>query len=110
MDNIESRLEKKGEEVLFMKSLRGLCYLKLNNMIESEAIIKTLKVELEKKFEVDQMIYSNYYLLSAKFYEIKKNYDEFYSSALQYLAYVNDNVNNFFHFFNKNKNLANFRR
>ena len=99
MDNIESRLEKKGEEILFMKTLKGFVYLRLNNMIECEEILKNLKTELEKKFEVDQIIYSNYYLLSAKFYEIRKNYDEFYSSCLQYLAYVKDNVNLFFIFF-----------
>jgi hypothetical protein len=92
MDNIESRLEKKGEEILFMKTLKGFCYLRLNNMLDCEEIIKNLRKELEKKFEVDQIIYSNYYLLSAKFYEIRRNYDEFYSSCLQYLAYVKDNV------------------
>ncbi len=92
LDNIEARLEKKGEELLFMKTLKGFCYLKLNNLIECEGIIKNLKVELEKKFEVDQIIYSNFYRLSAIFYEIKKNYDEFYSNCLQYLAYVKDTV------------------
>lgn len=92
LDNIESRLEKKGEEILFMKVLKGFCYLKLNSLIECEDIIANLKVELEKKFEVDQVIYSNFYRLSAIFYEIKKNYDEFYSNCLQFLAYVKDNV------------------
>lgn len=95
MDNIESRLEKKGEEILFMKTLKGFVYLRLNNMIECEEIIKNLKSELEKKFEVDQVIYSNYYLLSAKFFEVRRNYDEFYGSCLQYLAYVKDSVRNF---------------
>ena len=47
MDNIESRLEKKGEEILFMKTLKGFVYLRLNNMIECEEILKNLKTELE---------------------------------------------------------------
>jgi hypothetical protein len=80
-----------------MKTLKGFCHLRLNNLIECETIIKGLKLELEKKFEVDQIIYSNYYLLSAKYYEIKKNYDEFYTNCLQYLAYVKENVIEFFY-------------
>jgi len=92
LDNIETRLEKKGEEILFMKVLKGFCYLKLNSLIECENIITSLKFDLEKKFEVDQIIYSNFYKLSAQFYELKKSYDEFYSNCLQFLAYVKENV------------------
>ncbi len=95
LDNIESRIEKKGEESLFLKVLKGYCYLKLNSLIECEEIINNLKKELEQRFEVDQIIYSNFYKLSAQFYEIKKNYDEFYSNCLQFLAYVKENVNKF---------------
>jgi len=92
LDNVETRLEKKGEEILFMKVLKGYCYLKLNSLIECEEIITNLKKELERRFEVDQIIYSNFYRLSAEFYELKKNYDEFYSNCLQFLAYVKENV------------------
>jgi len=92
LSNVEARLEKKGEEILFMKVLKGFCYLKLNSLIECEDIITNLKAELEKRFEVDQIIYSNFYKLSAQFYEVKKNYDEFYSNCLQFLAYVKENV------------------
>lgn len=99
LDNIETRLEKKGEEILFMKTLKGFCYIKLNSLLECEEIIKSLKIELEKKFEVDQIIYSNFYKLSAIYYEIKKNYDEFYTNCLQFLAYVKDNVIIFLKFF-----------
>lgn len=55
-------------------------------------MIKNLRIQLEKSFEVDQLIYSNFYKLSALYYEKKQNHDEFYNNALQYLAYVKENV------------------
>jgi 26S proteasome regulatory subunit N9 len=65
----------------------------MNKLYECLEIINFLKLQLEKSFEVDQLIYSNFYKLSAFYFEKKKNYDEFYNNALQYLAYVKDNVN-----------------
>lgn len=64
----------------------------MGKLYECEDIVKSLKIELEKRFEVDQLIYANFYKLSAKFYDYKQNYDEFYNTALQYLAYVKESV------------------
>jgi hypothetical protein len=77
---------------MFLRILKGLCYLDLNRLYECEDIIKTLKNQLDKNFEVEQIIYSNFYKLSAYYYEKKENYDEFYNNSLQYLAYVKENV------------------
>jgi 26S proteasome regulatory subunit N9 len=51
-----------------------------------------VRSELEKRFEVDQIVYSSFYKLSMMYYKQKENYDEFYNNAIQYLAYVKDNV------------------
>ena len=92
LDNVESRLETKGEESYFLQILKGFAYLDLDQLYECEDIIKSLKVQLEKTFEVDQLIYSNFSKLSAYYYEKKGNYDEFYNNSLQYLAYVKEHV------------------
>ncbi len=92
LDDLESRLENTGEEKHFMKILKGNALLELNKLYECEEIIKGLKIQLEKSFEVDQLIYSNFYKLSALYYEKKENFDEFYNNALQYLAYVKEGV------------------
>jgi 26S proteasome regulatory subunit N9 len=98
LENIEQRLDQKGEEKLFLRILKGYCHLNLNRLYECEEIIKSLKVQLEKSFEVDLIIYSNYYKLSALYYEKKENYDEFYNNSLQYLAYVKEGVSIFINY------------
>jgi hypothetical protein len=92
LENLEGRLESKGEEALFLRILKGFCHLEMGRLYDCEEIIKNLKVQLEKKFEVDQIIYSNFYKLSAYYYEAKENYDEFYNNSLQFLAYVKEHV------------------
>ena len=84
------KIEKnKSEEYLFLNLLKGFCFLNLNELYKCEEIILSTKSELEKRFEVDQLIYSNLYCLSTLYYEKKQNYDEYYNNALQYLAYAN---------------------
>lgn len=95
------RIEPKGEENFYMKILKGFCFLDLNRLYECEDIVKFLKIQLEKNFEIDQIIYCNFYKLSAYFYEKKQNYDEFYNNSLQFLAYVQNNVCYFILYFSK---------
>jgi hypothetical protein len=92
LENIEARIEPKGEEKYFIRILKGFCLLDMNRLYECEDIIKGLKVQLEKSFEVDQLIYSNFSKLCAYYFEKKENYDEFYNNSLQFLAYVKENV------------------
>jgi len=73
--------------------------LDLNRLYDSEEVIISLKVTLAKMFDVDPIIYCNFYKLSATYYFKKKNHDEFYNHSLQYLAYVKDQVNNNIYFF-----------
>jgi 26S proteasome regulatory subunit N9 len=61
-------------------------------MYKCEELIKSVRSELEKRFEVDQIVYSSFYKLSLLYYKRKENFDEFYTNALQFLAYVKDNV------------------
>lgn len=95
LENLEVRLDSKGEEAYYLRILKGFCMLDLNKLYECEEIIKNLKIQLEKSFEIDQIIYANFSKLSAYYYERKGNYDEFYNNSLQFLAYVKENVNCF---------------
>ena len=92
LENIETRIEAKGEESFFLRILKGFCFLDMNRLYECEDIMKSLKVQMEKSFEVEQIIYANFSKLSAYYYEKKENYDEFYTNSLQFLAYVKEHV------------------
>ena len=88
VENIENKnKDYKGEEKIFVKIIKGFCYLELNKMYELEEIIKTTEVDFSGKFEIESSLYAQYYKLSTLFYEKKEDYDNFYSNAFQYLAY-----------------------
>ena len=52
--------------------------------------------QIEKSNDLDPLVYSNFYLFSAKFHSKKRNYEEFYKNGLQYLAYTHESVRYFF--------------
>ena len=88
VENIEMKHKDfKGEEKISIKIIKGFCYLELNKMYELEEIVKTTEVDFSGKFEIDSSLYAQYYKLSTLFYEKKKDYDNFYNNAFQYLAY-----------------------
>ena len=89
VENIENshKNKYKGEEKIFIKILKGFCYYDLNKMYELEEIVKNTEQDFSGNIEIDSSLYSQYYKLSTLFYEKKQDYDNFYNSAFQYLAY-----------------------
>lgn len=90
IENIEKKMKFTGEEELYVQILKGYCFLELGQIYDLEDILKKVKLDFEKKSEIDAVIYSNYYRLSTYFYEKKQDYDSYYYAALQYLAYEKD--------------------
>ncbi len=89
VENVENKMKFEGEEKLYVQILKGYCYLDLNKMYDLEDILNNIKIEFEKRSEIDPVIYIDFYRLSTYFYEKKEDYDEFYHNAFQYLAYQN---------------------
>ena len=90
IENIEKNMKFGGEENLYISILKGYCFLELGQIYDLEDILKKVKLDFEQRSEIDPVIYSNYYRLSTYFYEKKHDYDSYYYSALQYLAYEKD--------------------
>jgi len=88
VENIENKHKNyKGEEKIFIKIIKGFCYLALDKMYELEEIIKNTEQDFSGNIEIDESLYSQYYKLSTLYYEKKQDYDNFYNNAFQYLAY-----------------------
>jgi hypothetical protein len=51
-------------------------------------MISKVKEYIDSHKDVDTYIYSSYYKLALTFYASKRRYKQFYTSALQYLAYT----------------------
>lgn len=87
IENLNKKMKFSGEEELFIILLKGYCYLELGKIYDLEDCLKKVKIEFEKRSEIDPIIYLNYYKLSTYFYNNKGDYDSFYFAALQYLGY-----------------------
>ena len=89
VENIERKNAQKykGEEKIFIKIIKGFCFLELNKMYELEEVVKNTEQDFSGNIEIDSSLYSQYYKLSTLYYEKKENYDNFYNNAFQYLAY-----------------------
>jgi 26S proteasome regulatory subunit N9 len=88
VENIEAKHKDfKGEEKIAIKIIKGFCYFELNKMYELEDIINSTEVDFSGKYEIESTLYAQYYKLCTLFYEKKNDYDKFYNSAFQYLAY-----------------------
>jgi len=89
VENIEKKNAQKykGEEKIFIKIIKGFCFLELNKMYELEEVVKNTEQDFSGNIEIDSSLYSQYYKLSTLYYEKKEDYDNFYNNAFQYLAY-----------------------
>ena len=88
IENIENNHKTyKGEEKIFIKIIKGFCYLDLNKMYELEDIVKNTEQDFSSNIEIDTSLYAQYYKLSSLYYEKKEDYDNFYNNSFQYLAY-----------------------
>lgn len=87
VENLEKKLNLRGEEILYIKIVKGYCYFELKRKYDLEDLIKHIESEFESKSEIDPIVYSNFYKLATYFYDQQGKYDEFYFSAFQYLAY-----------------------
>jgi len=61
-----------------------------NKVEDALQVIKDVGKKIEKMSDLDTLIYSYFYKLSARYYATKKNYEEFYKNGLQYLAYTHE--------------------
>jgi len=68
----------------------GLHLLHNGGTEEALNTIKDVGKKIEKMCDLDSLIYSYYYKLSAEYYGAKKNFEEFYKNGLQYLAYTHE--------------------
>lgn len=87
IENLEKKIKFDGESKLYLTIMKGFCYLGLERLYDLEDLINAVKEEFEKKSDIEPYVYSYFYRLATYFYEKKENYDEFYLSSFQYLAY-----------------------
>jgi len=87
--NIEQKLVDEQAKLL-CKIKIGTHRLEAGNLEEALQILREVTKQIEKSNDLDPLVYSNFYLFSAKYHSQKRNYEEFYKNGLQYLAYTHE--------------------
>jgi 26S proteasome regulatory subunit N9 len=78
----------RGEQPrLLLRLLQGLRHLEVDDLHSAELILEEGNSQVRAKAEVEEAVYSQLYKLAFSFYRKKQEPKEFYSHALQYLAY-----------------------
>ena len=85
--NLKAKIKFKGDQNLFILIIKGFCYFELGRKYDLEDLLKEVSSQFESRPEIDSFVYANFYKLATYFYEQQEKYDEFYTSAFQYLAY-----------------------
>lgn len=90
---LETIIPKIGNDLnskILIKATQSLYNLELGNINQGWDAINECWKEIENKLEVDPLVYAELYKVTAEYYRLKKNNDEFYKNSLHYLSYTND--------------------
>lgn len=87
LTEVDKRVKEDQAKMLLTIKMGSLA-LKSNNIEEGLQTIRTMAKRVEKSGDLHPLVHSAFHLLQAEYCAIKKNYEEFYQNALQYLAYT----------------------
>lgn len=90
ISDIEKRLKDEQAKLLAQIKI-GFHNLTAGKLEDTLQIIRDVNKKMERLNDLDPLVYSGFYLLSANYHAQKNNYEEFYKNGLQYLAYTPEN-------------------
>ena len=88
LKTVSDRISIDKEAQLLVRVEMAANLLFAGNVIESGDALTQLKDEIEKSQSVDILVCSEFYKSYALYFDCRKDYEEFYQYALQYLAYT----------------------
>ncbi|XP_030535486.1 26S proteasome non-ATPase regulatory subunit 13 homolog B-like [Rhodamnia argentea] len=88
IEKLQSTREQRiGEPILYIKLQIAMFKLD-NDQKECKKLLEEGKSTLDSMTDIDPSVYASYYWVSSQYHKLRKEYAEFYRSALLYLAYT----------------------
>ncbi|KGN55711.1 26S proteasome non-ATPase regulatory subunit 13 homolog A [Cucumis sativus] len=89
IEKLRSTKELRIEEpILYIKMQIAIFKLEQGDQKECKKLLEDGKSTLDSMTDIDPSVYASYYWVSSQFYKSRKEFAEFYKSALLYLAYT----------------------
>lgn len=76
------------EAVVYIKLQVALFKLERKDEKECKALLEEGKSTLDSMTDIDPSVYASYHWVSSQYYKSRREYADFYKSALLYLAYT----------------------
>ncbi|ERN15530.1 26S proteasome non-ATPase regulatory subunit 13 homolog A [Amborella trichopoda] len=84
-----SRQTRIEEPILYVKMQIAAFKLEQGDQKECKKLLEEGKSTLDSMTDIDPSVYASYHWISSQYHKSRKEYAEFYKSALLYLAYTN---------------------
>lgn len=81
----EHRIE---EPILYIKMQIAMFKLEQGQQKECKKLLEEGKTTLDSMTDIDPSVYASFYWVSSQYHKFRKEFSEFYKTALLYLAYT----------------------
>ncbi|KAI3418543.1 PCI domain-containing protein [Psidium guajava] len=88
IEKLQSTREQRIEEPILYIKMQIAMFKLDNDQKECKKLLEEGKSTLDSMTDIDPSVYASYYWVSSQFHKLRKEYAEFYRSALLYLAYT----------------------
>lgn len=88
IEKLQSTREQRIEEAILYIKMQIAMFKLDNDQKECKKLLEEGKSTLDSMTDIDPSVYASYYWVSSQCHKLRKEYAEFYRSALLYLAYT----------------------
>lgn len=89
LENLEKSGKVSDQSKSIVQAMKGIVYTE-EDISKCLPIMNDLKKQIEGNKDVEQYLYSTYYKLAYLYYKKKQKWRNFFTNALQHLAYTNE--------------------
>ncbi|KAF8033549.1 hypothetical protein BT93_D2216 [Corymbia citriodora subsp. variegata] len=88
IEKLQSTREQRIEEPILYINMQIAMFKMDTDQKECKKLLEEGKSTLDSMTDIDPSVYASYYWISSQYHKLRKEYAEFYRSALLYLAYT----------------------
>jgi 26S proteasome regulatory subunit N9 len=89
VDKVLKKIQENKESSMILKIQKGQLYLRTKDTSLCKKILRETKDEMETfGYHLDHQVYSSYYRVESEYFKVTEAPNEYYKSALLYLAYT----------------------
>ena len=89
-------MKREKHAMIMLNSVRGTVYVMESEFEKATEILDAAELKVRAMYNLDKLVYSFFFKAKTVFYLKKANFEQYYKSSLQFLAYTDQKVNSIF--------------